>query len=165
MLDGRLHVPEPGDDEHLGVRPGLAAPLDHRQPVEVGHPQVGEDDVEGVLVDLGGTGLAAGGHGAAMTSALQALGNRLGEVPIVVNEEVIGAVGVTGAGEGASNEACAQAGVNAILAATGGPAPEGAAEDAEAEDTVAPAEEETEETAEEATPEPAEEATPTPDAD
>jgi uncharacterized protein GlcG (DUF336 family) len=88
-----------------------------------------------------------------------------GGVPIIVNESVIGGIGVTGAGDGALNEACAQAGVNAILAATGGPAPEGAAEGTEAEATAAPTEEATEEAAEEATPEPAEEATPTPDAD
>jgi hypothetical protein len=85
-----------------------------------------------------------------------------GGVPIIVNESVIGGIGVTGAGDGALNEACAQAGVDAILAATGGPAPEGSSEDAEAEAETAPTEEATEEAAEEATPEPEEEATATP---
>lgn len=90
-----------------------------------------------------------------------------GGVPIIVNDSVIGGVGVTGAGDGVANEACAQAGVNAILAATSGPAPEGATEEAteEPEATAAPTEEATEEPAEEATAEPAEEATPTPEAE
>jgi uncharacterized protein GlcG (DUF336 family) len=77
-----------------------------------------------------------------------------GGVPIILNESVIGGIGVTGAGDGALNEACAQAGVNAILAATSGLAP---AEEA----TTTPTEEATEEPAEE----PAEEATPTPEAE
>jgi uncharacterized protein GlcG (DUF336 family) len=82
-----------------------------------------------------------------------------GGVPITVNEEVIGGIGVTGAGDGTLNEACAQAGANAILAATGGAAPEGSTEAVEADATAVP----TEEATEEATPEPAEEGTPTPE--
>ena len=54
-LDGRLHVAEAGHDHDLGVRllrPGLA---NDGQAVDVAHPQVGEDDVELVAVDGGGT--------------------------------------------------------------------------------------------------------------
>jgi uncharacterized protein GlcG (DUF336 family) len=89
-----------------------------------------------------------------------------GGVPIISNDEVIGGIGVTGAGDGALNEACAQAGADAILAATGGAASEGSTDNAAAEATAEPTEEATEEAteepAEEATPEPAVEATATP---
>ncbi len=76
-----------------------------------------------------------------------------GGLPIVVNNAVIGGIGVGGAPGGNLDEACAQVGVDAILAAVG--------EEPTAEATAAP----TEEPAEEATAEPIEEATPTPAAE
>lgn len=50
-----------------------------------------------------------------------------GGLPIVVNDVVLGGIGVGGAPAGNLDEVCAQAGVNALLAATGGPADSGTA--------------------------------------
>jgi uncharacterized protein GlcG (DUF336 family) len=73
-----------------------------------------------------------------------------GGLPIVVNEVVVGGIGVGGAPGGQLDEACAQAGIDAILGAGDAAAGE--------EATAEPAEEATAEPTEEATAEPAEEA-------
>jgi uncharacterized protein GlcG (DUF336 family) len=77
-----------------------------------------------------------------------------GGLPIVVNDAVVGGIGVGGAPGGNLDEACAQAGVDTILAAVGA--------EPEVEATAAPVEEATAEPAEEATAEAAEEMTSTP---
>ncbi len=61
-----------------------------------------------------------------------------GGLPIVVEETVVGGIGVGGAPGGQLDAACAQAGVDAIMAATGA-APEAAATDAAAEEAEATA--------------------------
>jgi hypothetical protein len=70
-----------------------------------------------------------------------------GGLPIVVNDTVIGGIGVGGAPAGNLDEVCAQAGINALLAATGGMAGEPAGEatatpQAEEEGTATPQAEE-----------------------
>lgn len=55
-----------------------------------------------------------------------------GGLPIVVNDVIIGGVGVGGAPAGNLDEVCAQAGINELLAATGGPADSGTAGEATA---------------------------------
>ena len=57
------------------------------RPSSVGHPQVGEHDVELAVLELGRPGLAAGGDGAGVAVALQALGDGLGEVLVVVDHQ------------------------------------------------------------------------------
>jgi uncharacterized protein GlcG (DUF336 family) len=76
-----------------------------------------------------------------------------GGLPIVVNDVVVGGIGVGGAPGGQLDEACAQAGIDAILG-SGGAA---AGEEATAEATEEPEEEATAEPEEEATAEPEEE--------
>lgn len=84
-----------------------------------------------------------------------------GGLPIVVNDVVLGGIGVGGAPAGNLDEVCAQAGVNALLAATGGPADSGTAGEPAGEVTATPQAEE----AGTATPQAEEEGTATPEAE
>jgi uncharacterized protein GlcG (DUF336 family) len=79
-----------------------------------------------------------------------------GGLPIAVDEVVVGGIGVGGAPGGNLDEACAQAGIDAILAAAGEGTDEGTAPAAEATETPATQEEPA------ATPAAEEEATATP---
>jgi hypothetical protein len=49
-LDGRLERHEAGDHDHLGVRVQRAAALEDLHAVDLLHLQVGQDDVEGLLL-------------------------------------------------------------------------------------------------------------------
>ncbi len=86
-LDGRLDVAVPGDDDDLGLgRLGTGLAQD-RQAVEVGHLEVGEDDVEVVMRDPPCPLLAAAGDGALVAFALQRLGKRFGVRSLVVDDQ------------------------------------------------------------------------------
>ncbi len=57
------------------------------QPVDVVHHQVGDHDVEGVLLDQLDPLRAAGGHGAVVADSLQTLGHGLGVGRLVVDDQ------------------------------------------------------------------------------
>ncbi len=96
-FDGGLHVAVAGDDDHLGVGQILLGLAENGEAVHVLHAQVGEDDVEFVMLDLARPGLAAGGDDALIASdALQTFGNRLGVARFVVDDQDAQAVGAFG---------------------------------------------------------------------
>ena len=86
-LHGRLDIAVAGDDHDLGAGIGLLGLAKNGQAVHVRHAQIGEDDVEIVLVDPGRPRLAAGDDGALVADALQALGHRLGVRLFIIDDE------------------------------------------------------------------------------
>ncbi len=76
-----------GDQDHLGVGQGLLGAGQDLQPVDVVHHQVGDDDVERLLLDQLGPLRAGGGHGAVVADALQAFGDGLGVRGVVVDDQ------------------------------------------------------------------------------
>ena len=100
-LDGRLHVARPADDHDQRVAV-LLDQADDGQPVQVAHPQVGQDEVELFGLDLRRPLLAAGGDGARVAAGFEDLGDGLGVVPLVVDDQdaepVLGRFGGCGFG-------------------------------------------------------------------
>ena len=82
----------------LGVGPELPAALDHLQPAEVGHLQVGQHHVEGVLLQPRDARLAARGDRAGVAAALQALGDGFRQVLVVIDDEDVKRLGRRGHG-------------------------------------------------------------------
>ena len=91
-LDGGLHVAMAGDHHHLGLRgllPGLAQ---NGESVQVGHLEVGQDDVEIILGQQAGAFLAADSDGAFVADPFQALGHGLGVERLVVDDQHLDAL-------------------------------------------------------------------------
>ncbi len=86
-LHGRLDVAVRRNQDHLGVGLLLLGLAEDRHSVEVAHPQIGDDEVELVLVDLLRAGLAAGRHGAIVADPLEAVGDRVGVQRLVVDHQ------------------------------------------------------------------------------
>ena len=85
--DGRLDRAVAGQDHDLGVGQlalGLGQDL---QAADAIHDQVGDDDVEDLLLDEPQSFLAAGGDDAVVADALEALGHGLGVRFIVVDHQ------------------------------------------------------------------------------
>ena len=89
-IDGILHRAEACDDDRDDARIPLPGRLDDPGPVDAGQPEVGDDDVEGELVEeFEGLFAAVGLHD--LESALgQALGHQAAQRGLVVDEEQMG---------------------------------------------------------------------------
>ena len=75
-----------GDDHHLGIGQLFPRLAQDGQAVHVLHAQVGENDIELFLLDLGRAGLAAGGNDTVVTDAPQAFRDGLGVHWFVVDD-------------------------------------------------------------------------------
>ena len=89
-LDGRRHRAVAGQQDDLGVGLVGLRPGEDAQAVDVVHHQVGDDDVEVLLLDDAGRLAAGGGHAAAEADPLEALGHGLGVGPVVVDDQHLG---------------------------------------------------------------------------
>ena len=79
-----------GYQDHFGVGLFDLGVLEYAQPVDVVHHQVGDDQIEGRLLDHPCPGLARIGDLAVKTDSFEALGHGLGVRGVVIDDQHLG---------------------------------------------------------------------------
>ncbi len=86
-LDGGGHRREGGQDDHGQVGLRLVQALEDAEAVEAGHPEVHQDEVEGLVLGHAHARLAAVGHAHPVALAIEGLGEQLARDLVVVGDE------------------------------------------------------------------------------
>ena len=79
-----------GHQDHLGGRDPGARRLEHAEPVHVGHPQIGDDDLERLLLQLGEGRPATASPGHCVPVQRQRFRHELAELRFVVDDQDAG---------------------------------------------------------------------------
>ena len=86
-LDGGFDIAVASDNQYLAVGLNLAGFFEDFHAAQIGHAQVGEDDVEIFLIDLPAAGVAAGGQGDFVALAFECLSHHFGMRLFIVDNK------------------------------------------------------------------------------